>query len=95
MNPRDDDHARAFTACRLANGTAIIARVIVVYNLGDFPADALTTYGIETQHSDEFIARPSRYIRGAPRPRSSKDVSIEMTQASISMPAYSIERGDS
>ena len=32
------------------------ADVIVTFNLGDFPADALTTYGIEAQHPDEFIA---------------------------------------
>jgi predicted nucleic acid-binding protein len=33
------------------------ADVIVTYNLGDFPADALATYGIEAQHPDEFIAQ--------------------------------------
>jgi len=32
------------------------ADVIVTYNLGDFPEDALTTYGIEAQHPDEFLA---------------------------------------
>jgi predicted nucleic acid-binding protein len=32
------------------------ADVIVTYNMGDFPADALATYGIEAQHPDEFIA---------------------------------------
>ncbi len=31
------------------------ADVIVTYNLGDFPADTLTAYGIEVQHPDEFI----------------------------------------
>ncbi len=32
------------------------ADVIVTYNLGDLPEDALTTYGIEAQHPDEFLA---------------------------------------
>jgi len=32
------------------------ADLIITYNLGDFPEDALTTYGIEAQHPDEFIA---------------------------------------
>lgn len=32
------------------------ADVIVTYNLGDFPADALTAHGIEARHPDEFIA---------------------------------------
>lgn len=31
------------------------ADVIVTYNLGDFPADVLKTYGLEAQHPDEFI----------------------------------------
>jgi len=31
------------------------ADVIVTYNLGDFPADALTNHGIEAQHPDEFF----------------------------------------
>ena len=31
------------------------ADVIVTYNLGDFPADALTTFGIEAQHPDDLI----------------------------------------
>jgi predicted nucleic acid-binding protein len=33
------------------------ADVIVTYNLGDFPAGVLNTFGIEAQHPDEFIAR--------------------------------------
>ena len=32
------------------------ANVIVTYNLGDFPAEALTAYAIEAQHPDEFIS---------------------------------------
>lgn len=31
------------------------ADVIVTYNLTDFPADVLKTYGIEAQHPDEFV----------------------------------------
>ncbi len=31
------------------------ADVIVTCNLRDFPADALSPYGIEAQHPDEFI----------------------------------------
>ncbi len=31
------------------------ADVIVTYNLSDFPAQTLGTYGIEAQHPDEFI----------------------------------------
>lgn len=33
------------------------AQVIVTYNLRDFPASALQSYGIEAQHPDEFILR--------------------------------------
>lgn len=32
------------------------ADVIVTFNLGDFPADAVEPYGMEAQHPDEFIA---------------------------------------
>lgn len=28
----------------------------MTFNLGDFPADRIETYGIEAQHPDEFIA---------------------------------------
>lgn len=31
------------------------ASVIVTFNQKDFPTDALATYGVETQHPDEFI----------------------------------------
>ena len=31
--------------------------MIVTFNLADFPADALTTYGVDAQHPDEFIAQ--------------------------------------
>jgi hypothetical protein len=31
------------------------AHLIVTFNLKDFPADALTPYGIEAQHPDEFL----------------------------------------
>jgi len=33
------------------------ASVIVTSNLKDFPAEALSKYGIEAQHPDEFISR--------------------------------------
>lgn len=32
------------------------ANVIVTYNLADFPADTMATYGLEAQHPDEFVA---------------------------------------
>jgi hypothetical protein len=32
------------------------AILVVTYDLGDFLADALTPYGIEARHPDEFIA---------------------------------------
>ncbi|HKB88999.1 MAG TPA: PIN domain-containing protein [Opitutaceae bacterium] len=32
------------------------ADVIVTFNLGDFPAEILSGYGLEAQHPDEFIA---------------------------------------
>src|SRR5713101_6221354 len=32
------------------------AESIVTYNLGDFPAAALATHGVQAQHPDEFIA---------------------------------------
>jgi predicted nucleic acid-binding protein len=32
------------------------ANVIVTYNLSDFPADTLATYGLEAQHPDEFVS---------------------------------------
>ena len=48
------------------------ADVIVTYNLGDFPADALTAYGIEARHPDEFIAHcstsPPRWSLGRQAP---------------------------
>lgn len=31
------------------------ASVIVIFNQKDFPTDTLATYGVETQHPDEFI----------------------------------------
>ena len=31
------------------------ANVIVTFNLKDFPASALSAYGVEAQHTDEFI----------------------------------------
>jgi predicted nucleic acid-binding protein len=31
------------------------AEVIVTYNLGDFPADALSAHGLRAQHPDDFI----------------------------------------
>ena len=36
---------------------AIVGRadVVVTYNLNDFPEEALTPYGIEVQHPDEFL----------------------------------------
>ncbi len=46
---RDDRHV---LAAAIRGG----ADVIVTYNLGDFPADALTAHGIEARHPDEFIA---------------------------------------
>jgi hypothetical protein len=33
------------------------AEVIVTFNLGDFPANALTNFGIEARHPYQFIAR--------------------------------------
>jgi hypothetical protein len=33
------------------------ARVIVTYNLRDFPADTLAPYGIEAQHPDAFVVQ--------------------------------------
>jgi predicted nucleic acid-binding protein len=50
------------------------ADVIVTYNLGDFPANALTPFGIEAQHPDEFIAHlldsePAAVVSAAKRQR--------------------------
>jgi predicted nucleic acid-binding protein len=63
----DDRHVLAAT---IQSG----ARVIVTYNLSDFPADALATYGIEAQRPDEFIAHlldvdPDAVIVAAKRQR--------------------------
>ncbi len=45
----DDRHVLAAAIC---GGTD----AIITYNLTDFPAQVLSTYGIEAQHPDEFIA---------------------------------------
>ncbi len=45
---RDDRHV-------LAAAIRCNASVIVTFNERDFPADALSTFGIEVQHPDEFI----------------------------------------
>jgi hypothetical protein len=41
------------------------ADVVVTYNLGDFPADVLTAYGIEAQHPDGFISHLLAVAPGA------------------------------
>ena len=38
-----------------AAAVAAHARVIVTFNLRDFPEDALASYGIEAQHPDTFL----------------------------------------
>jgi predicted nucleic acid-binding protein len=48
--PDPDD--RHVLAAAIRSGAA----VIVTFNLKDFPASALTPYGIEAQHPDDFIA---------------------------------------
>ncbi len=48
-----DPGDRHVLAAAIRAGTEII----VTYNLRDFPADALTAYGIEARHPDEFVAR--------------------------------------
>lgn len=52
------------------------AAVIVTYNLGDFPDDVLTVYGIEAQHPDEFVVHlldlaPGEVCRAVKRQRAS------------------------
>jgi hypothetical protein len=52
------------------------ADVIVTRNVRDFPEEALTPFGIEAQHPDEFIVhllglRPSPVIEAAQRHRKS------------------------
>src|SRR5438046_1599800 len=44
----DDRHV---LAAAIKAGTS----VIVTYNLKDFPADALESYGVEAQHPDDFL----------------------------------------
>ncbi len=41
----------------LAAAIRIGTEIIASYNLRDFPVDALTAYGIEARHPDEFVAR--------------------------------------
>ncbi len=36
------------------------AQIIVTYNLKDFPADTLGSFGIEAQHPDDFFLNPKR-----------------------------------
>ena len=49
--PDPDDHHVLAVAIHSS------AEVIVTFNLSDFPTSALTPYGIEAQHPDDFVLR--------------------------------------
>jgi predicted nucleic acid-binding protein len=66
---------------------AIVGRcdVIVTQNLQDFPEDALKSYGIETQHPDDFLAShlslaPGKFC-----------VAVRKVRARLKNPPYTVE----
>jgi len=59
--------------------------VIVIQNLQDFPEAVLQTYGIETQHPDDFLVN---HVRLAP---SKFCVAVRKVRARLKNPPYSIE----
>ena len=61
------------------------AGVIVTYNLKDFPEHALTPYGIEAQHPDEFVSHLFDLDRGA------ICVAVREQRMSLNNPPFSVE----
>jgi predicted nucleic acid-binding protein len=68
----------------LAAAVAGRCDVIVTLNLKDFPAAALTSYGIEVQHPDEFLSNHLRLAPGVFRD------AVRRLRARLTNPPYSV-----